>query len=481
MSEFPQPPHTVPRAEATGGKDNGARSAAAMSLEEKIQSVGGPLRLLRLPRLGVLPFPVKSEFSNWRDEQQSWCKTAVLFDQSHHMTDSTIEGPDCYRLLSELSINSFAAFGPMQAKQLVFCSHDGYLIGDAIAFGLADKLVRVVGRGPAHGWLKFHAELGGYDVAYRRDERTVANTRDRELYRFQVNGPAAMQILEKVNGGPLPEIGFFKMGKLKVGKHQATGLNHRMSGFPGLELFGPYAEGEAVRETLLEAGAEFGLTPAGAKAYASVAVESGWIAQITPAVYTGERMRRYREWLPASGFEGNVNLAGSFVSDRIEDYYATPWDHGFGFMLKFDHDFIGREALQKMVPQPHRHKAWLYWRRDDVARVFASLYEPSDRRFKYIDMPAAWYGSMQYDRVEGASGKLIGLSRSAAYTVNVPGWISLCVIDDADLSYGAEVSLVWGEPDGGSGNPAVERHAQTRIRATLGRKPYFGVTQGSTV
>src|SRR6185437_2735297 len=146
--------------------------AMAMSLEEKIQSVGGPLQLLRLPRLGVLPFPVKPEFSNWRDEQKSWRETAVLFDQSHHMTDSIIEGPDCYRLLSELSINSFARFGPMQGKQLVFCNHDGYLIGDAIAFCLAENVVRVVGRGPAHSWLKFHAETGGYDVTYRRDERT---------------------------------------------------------------------------------------------------------------------------------------------------------------------------------------------------------------------------------------------------------------------------------------------------------------------
>lgn len=458
-----------------------SESPKVLSLEDRIRAVGGPLQLLRLPRQGVLPFPVKSEFSNWRDEQESWRKTAVLFDQSHHMTDSTIEGPDCYRLLSELSINSFASFGPMQGKQLVFCNHDGYLIGDAIAFCLADKVVRVVGRGPAHSWLQFHAETGGYDVTYRRDERTVQNSRGRELYRFQVNGPNAMRILEKVNGGPLPEIGFFKMGRFRIGKYLTTGLNHRMSGFPGMEFFGPYAEGEGVRETLLEAGAEFGLTPAGAKAYSSVAVESGWIAQITPAVYTGEKMRKYREWLPAASFEGNINLAGSFVSDSIEDYYATPWDHGFGFMLKLDHDFIGREALQKMAGEPHRRKAWAYWHRDDVARVFASLYEPSHRRFKYIDMPAAWYGSMQYDRVESAAGKLIGLSRSAAYTVNVPGWISLCVINDADLTYGAEVALIWGEPDGGSGNPAVERHAQTRIRATLGRKPFFGVTQGSTV
>jgi hypothetical protein len=55
------------------------------------------------------------------------------------------------------------------------------------------------------------------------------------------------------------------------------------------------------------------------------------------------------------------------------------------------------------------------------------------------------------------------------------------MIDSADRVDGAEVSLVWGEPNGGSANFAVERHAQTRIRATIGGKPFAAHTQGSSV
>jgi vanillate/3-O-methylgallate O-demethylase len=454
--------------------------AATESLEQKIKAAGGPLELLRASRAGVLPFPVKSEFTNWRDEQESWRKTAVLFDQSHHMIDSTIEGPDTYAFLSSLAVNSFSGFGPMKAKQLVVCNYDGHVIGDAVAFCLADNHVRVVGRPPVHNWLEFHAETGDHDVSYRRDERTVSNSAGRELYRYQVNGPNAQLILEKVNGGPLPEIPFFSMGKLRVGKYEATALNHRMSGFPGLEFWGPYADADGVRETLLEAGQEFGLTPAGAKAYSTTAVESGWIAQITPSVYTGDEMLPYRNWLTAASFEGNVNLAGSYVADDVSAYYATPWDLGYGFIVKHDHDFVGSDALKRLADGQHRAKAWLYWHRDDVARIFASMCEQGDRRFKYLEMPAAWYGSMQYDRIE-RSGDLIGLSRSAAYSSNVRGWISLCSIDEHAIRIGDEVELVWGEPDGGSANPAVERHSQTRIRATIGRKPFSDTTQGSSL
>jgi glycine cleavage system aminomethyltransferase T len=253
-----------------------------------------------------------------------------------------------------------------------------------------------------------------------------------------------------------------------------------MSGFPGLELFGPYADGEPVRETLLEAGAEFGLVQGGGKAYSTAATESGWIAQITPAVYTGDALQRYREWLGSDRFEANVNLAGSFVSERVEDYYATPWDLGYGFIVKHDHDFVGSDALKRKADDPHRTKAWLYWHRDDVARIYASMYEQGDRRFKFLDWPAGWYGSMQYDRIE-RGGELVGLSRSCSYSSNVRSWLSLCVVDLDAVSYGEEVELVWGEPNGGSANLSVERHVQTRIRATVGRKPFSSLVQGSTV
>jgi vanillate/3-O-methylgallate O-demethylase len=449
---------------------------AIETLEDRIQAAGGPVQLLRTAHSGVFPFPIRSEFSNWRDEQESWRKTAVLFDQSHHMTELHVEGPDCYRLLSDLAVNSFRDFGAMRAKQLVCCNHDGYIIGDAIVFCEADRKVVIVGRPPVHNWVEFHATTGGYEVATRRDERTVQNRKGREKFRFQVQGPNAGLILEKCNGGPLPSIGFFGMGRFQVGKYPVTALNHRMSGFPGLEFWGPYADGDGVRETLLRAGEEFGLTPAGGRAYSSVATESGWIASTTPAIYAGEQLKPYRQWLSARSFEANIGVGGSFVSDTLEDYYQTPWDLGYGFMIKYDHEFIGREALQSFAARQRRRKAWLYWDREDVARIFASMYETGDQRFKYIDMPSAFYASLPFDRIE-KDGSLIGLSTLSVYSSNVRSWISLCMIDEDRLAYGEKVALIWGEAHGGSRNPTVERHTQTTIRATVGPKPFSEETR----
>jgi vanillate/3-O-methylgallate O-demethylase len=84
---------------------------STQNLEALLQTVKSPVDLLRNSKIGAYVYPVVApEFTNWRDEQRAWRETAVLFDQSHHMVDIYIEGPDALKMLSHLAINSFAKF-----------------------------------------------------------------------------------------------------------------------------------------------------------------------------------------------------------------------------------------------------------------------------------------------------------------------------------------------------------------------------------
>ena len=215
---------------------------SARSLEDAIAAAGSPVELARNSQIGPYVYPaVPAEFSNWREEQVAWLETCALFDQSHHMTDLYIEGPDVLRLLSDTGINSMANAAVNKAKQFVAVNYDGYVIGDAILFFLDENRVALVGRPSAHNWVQFHAETGGYDVRCERDERTAVNpTGGRKLYRYQVQGPTALEVLAKATGGPLPEIKFFNMGWVTIAGCKVRALHHGMSGAPGLELFGPW-------------------------------------------------------------------------------------------------------------------------------------------------------------------------------------------------------------------------------------------------
>jgi vanillate/3-O-methylgallate O-demethylase len=448
------------------------------SLEDVLQSAASPVELARNSQIGPYVYPaVPSEFSNWRDEQRGWRETCALFDQSHHMTDLSIEGPDAIKLLSALGVNSFETFQAGKAKQFVACNPDGYVIGDGILFFLDEDRLRLVGRPSAHNWVQYHAETGGYDVELKRDERTAVNpTGRRELYRYQLQGPTAMQVIEKATDGSVPEIKFFNLGEITVAGRRVRALHHGMSGAPGLELFGPWEEGDEVKGALVEAGDEFGLRQVGSRVYATNTLESGWIPSPLPAVFTGDDMKPYRQWLPAGGYEGTGSLGGSFYSDDIEDYYLTPHDLGYWQFVKFDHDFIGREALERIADEQRRRKVTLAWNGDDVARAMGSMFSRGDA-VKYIDLPLSNYATWPYDKVLHA-GEIVGLSTFSGYSYNERAQLSLAMVD-VDVEVGTEVTLVWGEEDGGSAKPVVERHVQAEIRAVVSPCPYSEVARTS--
>ena len=445
------------------------------NLEQLLQAVGNPVQMLRNSQIGAYVYPVvPSEFSNWRDEQRAWRESAVLFDQTHHMAELTVKGPDALALMSRTTINSFANFSPNKAKQMVPVSYDGYVIGDGILFYLAENELSFVGRAPSVNWLQFHGETGGYRVDLIRDDRSPSHPRGKAVtrrhYRFQVQGPNAVRVLEKVNGGPIPDVKFFTMDWIRVAGRRVRALRHGMSGAPGLEIWGPYEEGDEIRETILEAGREFGLVPVGSRAYASNTLESGWIPSPLPAVYSGEKMKRYREWLPANGYEGTGSIGGSFVSDDIEDYYMTPYELGYGPFVKFDHDFIGREALEKRSSETHRKKVTFAWNGADLARIYSSLFEPGTEHFKFFDLPIANYSSSSYDAVT-KGGETVGLSMFGGYSYNERSGLSLGVVD-ADINIGDELTLVWGEEGGGTKKPPVERHKPIEVRVKVAPVPY---------
>jgi vanillate/3-O-methylgallate O-demethylase len=299
----------------------------------------------------------------------------------------------------------------------------------------------------------------------------------RKCYRFQIQGPNAWQLIEKLHGAPPPDVKFFHMDTINIAGRQVRALRHGMAGAPGLEIWGPYAEREEVRNAILEAGREFGLQQVGARAYATNTLESGWIPSPLPAVYTGEKMRAYREWLPASSYEATGSLGGSFVSDNIEDYYLTPYELGYGPFVNFDHDFIGREALQKLAGQPHRRKVTYAWNSDDVGKVFRSMFEPGAPHYKYIDLPLSNYASSSFDRLEH-NGKVVGASMFAGYSYNERSMLSLGIVDP-DIEVGTELTLIWGEENGGTRKTTVERHEQIPIRAIVSPTPYSAVARES--
>src|SRR5262245_14406030 len=96
------------------------------SLAAAIARVGNPIELLRNSPARPHTFPVAPEFTNWRSEQRAWRDGCALLDQSHHMTDLYLSGPDALRLLQDVGVNTFRTFGVGRAKQYVAVNPTGH-------------------------------------------------------------------------------------------------------------------------------------------------------------------------------------------------------------------------------------------------------------------------------------------------------------------------------------------------------------------
>ena len=430
----------------------------APSLQDGIDQAGSPMRLLwKQNPTPWNPEVVQPEYAGWRQEQAAWHEAASISDVSHHMFDTTVEGPDATRLLMAVSANNYENFAVGQAKQFVPVTGGGNIVTDGILLRLAAQKYMLTGIPAAQNWVKYHGEQGGYDVAFATDPSSAyRGGADPWQFRYQVQGPRARDLVETVFGGPLPPAKFFHTIPVALGGMNFSALRHNMAGQDGYEFIGPWEQAAAVKDALMSAGEEFGLVHVGALAYASASVESGWIPSPIPAIYTDPGLAGYRAWLPLFGIEGKRPLNGSFFSDDIEDYYVSPYDLGYGKSIAFNHDFIGREALEKARESHRRTKVTL-------------VLDPADVR-QVLGADHGYYLTYARHRVE-AGGSLVGLTHQTA-TLDTAGTIlALTLIDSERATPGTPVEVVWGEHPG----PGTEADADLgfpRIRATVAPAPY---------
>ncbi|MFD6274417.1 aminomethyl transferase family protein [Streptomyces sp. NPDC060209] len=431
------------------------------SLQDGIDKAGSPIQLLWKP--GAAPWTpevVEREYAGWRLEQAAWHEGAALLNLSHHMYDMWIEGPDATRLLADHGVNNFEKFAVGQAKQYVPVTRDGNIVTDGILAREDENAYLLSGIPAAQHWVQYHAEKGGYDVSFETDASSAFRHGggNPKLFRYQIQGPLAQQLVERVFDGPLPETKFFHSTPVSLDGRDFKALRHGMAGQAGYEFIGPWEHSDYVHEAFLKAGEPLGLIQVGALAYTTPSVESGWIPSPVPGIYTDPELRDYRAHLALYGIEGQRPLNGSYFSPDIEDYYLSPYELGYGKLIHFAHDFVGREALLAAKDQPRRKKVTLVLNPDDVRRVVGAGEDPG------------FVLTYARHRVEASVG-LVGMTVQTASIDPVGTVLAQTVIDPAHAEPGTEVTVVWGEHPGFGTEPEADL-GFPRIRATVQPSPF---------
>ncbi len=431
---------------------------APLNLDQAIEKAGSPMKLLWKPNAEAWTVPViKPEYVGWSREQTAWRQGVALSDLSHHMFDLFIEGPDATRLLKAVGANDFESFEIGQAKQFVPVTAAGHIVTDGILMREGPQKYILSGVPASQTWVRYHGETGGYDVSFRSDpDSATRRGGDPVLFRYQVQGPRALEVTERAFGGPLPKTKFFHSTPVKLAGRAFRAFRHGMAGQAGYEFIGEWRDAAFVKEALLKAGEASGMIHVGALAYSTNGIESGWIPTPTVGIFTAPELKDYRRSISLFSYEGQKPLHGSFFSENIEDFYCSPYELGYGKSIAFNHDFIGRKELEKAKDHVRRTKVTLVLNIDDVRKTFGQ-----DPKFM---LSYARY------RIE-AGATLVGMTFYTGFIGPVGTILSLALIDKQHAEPGTQVWLVWGEHPG-SGTPADADLGFARIRATVQPAPY---------
>lgn len=463
----------------------------AKCLEDLIGIAGGAIPLLRAHKYDRVDLPqeynpalivpqIPQEFSRWERESRSWRETVALFDQTHHMQGVFVSGPDARRFLGYLSCNSLYKSTPNKASQIMCVNSEGWLIGDGIVFHLEENLFSIYGAPMVPTWVQYCAQGLGYDVKATIDGRSpvyangFGNTRPD--CRYQIQGPLAGRLIEKLNGGPLGDVKFFGMCEVRIGRHTCRALRHGMAGAPGLELWGPWEHREEIRNTIVQAGEEFGLCLVGGMAYLVPAIESGWYQGVLPAVFSGEEMAAFRKWVPVDDHSAVMRLQGSKTYRDVQGYYRTPHDLGLGSFINLDHECIGRDALGGMDSSKALKKVTLAWNPDDAAGLFREMLTPGGRDVRFLHLPCNGDTvGFQYDILKAGTAEA-GVSAYTVYSANERSLLSMALVNP-EVEVGETVTISWGEAGGGFGRYVMPATENYEIRATVSPAPYSRVAR----
>ena len=430
-----------------------------------------PQKMSSLPLNPAIPFDptvvdyisffnilIPEQFHGWEPETIAWHKTCYLSaNLAFAMGEVHLEGPDAIVLLNYACVNTDYAKMPMNGlRHGIMVTPAGHVIMHGIIIRTAEDAFSLYGFSP---YINFLVDTGNWDVKLSLNEGGD--------FIYQLGGPTSLQIVEAACEQDLHDLRFMRYANCKIAGCPVRISRQGMAGTLSYEVHGLAQYADAVYGKLMEVGAQYGIEKLGYYAYQCNHTENGYpqIGEHFP--YPFKEVEGLPEYLKAIGFFADPSampLWGS-VGGTLDNYFRNPYEVGWGHMVKFDHDFIGREALEK-IAESHREMVTLVWDADDVAGIFRSQMSHEGPHYKKFVFPYdrihCGYGNNQ-DLVQDANGNTVGVSMWPLFSEYYHDIISLCCVDAEFAELGTEVTVLWGD----------EADEKKAIRATVARYPYL--------
>jgi len=383
----------------------------------------------------------------WYETDKSWFESSYIH-AGISGPETTYYGPEAAKLLSATCLNDVYKWRVGTCKHLVQLDAEGLIANHALFMKDADDVYRTTGGCPFP--VLPIAMSGKYDVQMK----------ERNVFIFQFSGPKSLTIIEKVTQTDLHDLMFLEFRTVRIPGFDTDIEVNRigMSGTLAYELRGDQDWGPDVYNACLEVGKEYGIKRMGWRDYAVNHTFGGFPQQTVHwemAIFNDPEFRKIALT--------EMNCTGSVDPADTRARFRTPVEVDWEWMAKFNHEFTGREALEKEMANPKRKIVTLEFNKEDIIDVYASQF--TDEPYKYMDMPCAVQqqcGSHQ-DYVTDKDGKVIGIASVPTYSSHYKVTAAHAILDIPEIEEGREVIVKWG--DYGA--------KQKNLRATIRPFPYI--------
>ncbi len=218
----------------------------------------------RLVPFGGFEMPV--QYAGIIREHDAVRRAAGLFDLSH-MAQFELRGSRVGEWADALTVNAVSTMKPLQARYNIFCNPRGGAMDDVLFYRLPDRWLLVVNAANAN-------KMWPYLSSHAEPEARLTNLHGQRAL-IAVQGPRAVEIVAPLADIDVSSLKYYFCAEGRIDGVPAIVARTGYTGEDGFELFLDGAEAPRIWRRLLEAGAPYGLEPAGLGARDMLRLEAG--------------------------------------------------------------------------------------------------------------------------------------------------------------------------------------------------------------
>lgn len=271
------------------------------------------------------------EYSGIIDEHLTVCNAVGVFDVSH-MGEFWVKGPKAMEQVQLLTSNNVAALTPGKVQYSAFVNDKGGIVDDLLVYHYEEnKYMLVVNAANIEkDW--------NWCMAHKIEGAEFENSSD-NIAQLAIQGPKAINALQKLTDLDLSQIPYytFKVGRI-AGVDNVIISNTGYTGAGGFELYFYPQYADQVWNAVFEAGAEFGIKPAGLGSRDTLRLEVGFCLYGNDLDDTTSTIEAGLGWITKL-VDGN-NFIGRDIVERHKTEGTT-------------RKLVGFEMIDRGIPRQH--------------------------------------------------------------------------------------------------------------------------------